>query len=205
MTDSRGPGHSILVTTASAPKLDRTRPPMRVLPGGNAGAPPRFEDVYESCFSFVWRGLRRLGVPESAAEDAAQDVFLAIHRRLPDFEGRSTLRTWVFGFVLRVARDHRRGAARKGGSDPLTDGIADMAPGPMDRLERTEELRLLDAALSALDDDRRAVFVMGEIEQMTAPEMAEVLGIPLNTVYSRLRLARRDLEREVERLKGGSL
>jgi RNA polymerase sigma-70 factor (ECF subfamily) len=207
VTDPATSGHSAKVTTAAPPKTDETHALELALAAPRPAAPSawravRFEDLYEEHFSFVWRGLRRLGVPDSSVEDAAQEVFLAIHRRLPDFAGRSSLRTWVFGFVLRVARDHRRRARRKGGAEPLPEGLADGAPGPLDRLERTEELRVLDAALSGLDDDKRAVFVMGEIEQMTAPEMAEVLGVPLNTVYSRLRLARRDFEREVERLKG---
>ncbi|MFO0588158.1 MAG: sigma-70 family RNA polymerase sigma factor [Polyangiaceae bacterium] len=170
---------------------------------GAAAPPPSFDAIYEAHFALVWRNLRRLGVPEAWVEDAAQEVFLAIHRRLGDYEGRSSVRTWVFGFVLRVARDHRRRLARKGGGEPLDEGLSDGAPGPHDRLERKEALALLDAALSALDDDKRAVFVMGEIEQMTAPEMAAVLGVPLNTVYSRLRLARRDVEREIARRAGG--
>jgi RNA polymerase sigma-70 factor (ECF subfamily) len=165
--------------------------------------PHDFEAIYEAYFGLVWRNLRRLGVPEATAEDAAQDVFLAIHRRLADFEGRSSLRTWIFGFVLRVARDHRRRDARKGGAEPLPESLPDRSPGPLDRLEQSEGLRLLDDLLATLDDDRRAVFVMGEIEQMTAPEIAEALAVKLNTVYSRLRLARRDFEREIERRRGG--
>lgn len=202
MTDPASTGHSSPVTQLSPPKvLPQPGPRTATLPAEPVDL-PSFEAIYESQFAFVWRSLRRLGVATSAAEDAAQDVFLAIHRRLADFEGRSSVRTWVFGFVLRVARDHRRRETRKGGADPLPPGLVDGAPDPLEHLERSEGLALLDEVLATLDEERRAVLVMGDIEEMTAPEIAEVLGVSPNIVYSKLRLARRDLEREIERRKG---
>jgi RNA polymerase sigma-70 factor (ECF subfamily) len=178
-------------------------PPSHAPEAPAGAAAPSFEAIYEEHFDFVWRSLRRLGVPEAGADDAVQDVFLAVYRRLGEFEGRSSIKTWLFGFALRVARDARRRAARKGTPEPLEATLADRAPSPLEQVEQARALRLFDDALGELDDDRRAVFVMGEIEGMTAPEMAEVLGIKLNTAYSRLRLARRDLEAALARRRGG--
>jgi RNA polymerase sigma-70 factor, ECF subfamily len=155
---------------------------------------PAFEEVYEQVFDFVWRSLRRLGVPEASIDDAVQDVFVVVHRRLAGFEGRSSLKTWVFGIAMRVARDHRRLARRKGGHAQLDPRIVDGAPDPVEALARCEAVRELDRILGALDEDKRAVFVLAEIEEMSAPEIAEALGVNLNTVYSRLRAARRGVE-----------
>lgn len=160
------------------------------LPRGAAMC-PTFEEAYEQLFDFVWRSLRRLGVPPAAVDDALQDVFVVVHRRLAEFEGRSSLKTWVFGIALRVARDHQRTARRKGGHEPLDPRIPDESPGPVESLARAEAMRELDRILATLDEDKRTVFILAELEQMTAPEIAEALGINPNTVYSRLRAARR--------------
>jgi RNA polymerase sigma-70 factor (ECF subfamily) len=159
-------------------------------PAGGGGV--SFELVYNDYFDFVWRSLRRLGVPEASVDDALQDVFVVVHRRLGEFGGRSSLKTWLFGIALRVTSDHRRRVRRKGGHEPLDEAVADPAPGPQEKMANAERLSMLDRALDALDDDRRAVFVLAELEQMSAPEIAEALGVKLNTVYSRLRLARQD-------------
>jgi RNA polymerase sigma-70 factor, ECF subfamily len=204
VTGSAHLGHS--ADMPSAPALSS-----RTLAGARGGAPgatarrgaPDFEAIYEDHFQFVWRSLRRLGVADENLDDAIQDVFLAVHRRLGDFEARSSIKTWLFGFALRVARDYRRRAARKGGLDPLEGSLPDAAPGPHEQLEHVESLRLIDAVLGELDDIKREVFIMSEIEQMSAPEMAEVLGLNVNTVSSRLRLARRAFEIALERRLGG--
>src|SRR5882724_509457 len=80
--------------------------------GSSLGGPavPGFSAIYDAYFDFVWRSLRRLGVPEATLDDAAQDVFVVVHRRLPEFEARSTVKTWLFGIVLRVVATHRRTA-----------------------------------------------------------------------------------------------
>lgn len=157
-----------------------------------------FETLYESNFDFVWRCVRRLGVPESAVDDAVQDVFVVVYRRLDDFEQRSSIRTWLFGIALRVVKTHRRTARRKGADalehEPVADG-----PTPEANSARREALRTLDEILEGMDDDKRAVFVMAELEQMTAPEIAEVTDTKLNTVYSRLRAARKAFDEGVKR------
>ena len=160
---------------------------------------PSFEALYEEHFDFVWRSLRRLGIPAVHIDDAVQDVFLVVHRRLGEFEGRSTVKTWLFGIALRVASVHRRAAARRP-TEPLTEEPADAAPAAAETLsEAREAARLVHQLLECLDEDRRAVFVLSELEQMTAPEISAALGVNLNTVYSRLRLARRDFDAALSR------
>ncbi len=158
------------------------------------GQPISFDRVYADHVDFVWRVLRRLGVHD--VEDAVQDVFVVAHRRLRDFEGRSTLRTWLYGVALRVAREHRR---RARGSEALPDDVASEGAGPEGASERAEALRVLDRILSSLGDEKREVFVLAEVAEMTAPEIAEAIGVNLNTVYSRLRLAREEFDEAAKR------
>jgi RNA polymerase sigma-70 factor (ECF subfamily) len=159
----------------------------------------RFTALYDEHFDFVWRSLWRLGVREAAFDDALQEVFVVVHRRLDDFEGRSSLRTWLFSIALGVARNHRRQLRRKGEPLVLSEDVPDPGPGPHEQVVRSEALREVDRLLEALDEDRRAVFILVELEQMTAPEVADALGLNLNTVYSRLRLARQDFENALAR------
>jgi RNA polymerase sigma-70 factor, ECF subfamily len=168
------------------------------------GGTERFAVLYESEFAYVWRNLRRLGVSDAQLDDATQDVFLVVYRRLDDFESRSTLRTWIFGIVLRVASTYRRTAARRR-TEPLEENAANAEFAAEEMVDRAQAGRLLRRLLDDLDDDRRAVFVMAELEQMTAPEIAEALGVNLNTVYSRLRIARRDVNAALERHRTRSL
>jgi RNA polymerase sigma-70 factor (ECF subfamily) len=148
-------------------------------------------EVYEAHFDFVWRSARRLGVAHDSLDDVAQDVFVAVHRRLSEFEGRSTLKTWLYGIAIRVVRDHRRRARRKP-SQPLPgEELAD-AQGcdPERRASQAEQLALLHRLLETLDDDKREVFVLAELEQLSAPEIGAALDLNVNTVYARLRSAR---------------
>lgn len=160
-----------------------------------------FDDVYRAHFAFVWRSARRLGVRDASLDDVVQEVFVVVHRRLADFEGRSSLKTWLFGITLRVARDHRRSARRKDSDAPPVDPdtLRTSAAGPGDDAEKAEAVRLLHALLDELPDERREVFVMAELEQMAMPEIAEALGINLNTAYARLRVARREFEQGLAR------
>ena len=163
-----------------------------------------FRQLYERQVDFVWRNLRRLGVDEADAEDRTQEVFVVAHRRFDEFEDRGHgPRAWLFQIVLRVASDARR-HRRRHPEDPdggTAMGRASVAPGQAEELLRREALSKLDAALATIDMGRRAVLVMHEIEEMTAPEIAQALGIPLNTVYSRLRVARQELEAALARFE----
>ncbi|MCA9604262.1 MAG: sigma-70 family RNA polymerase sigma factor [Myxococcales bacterium] len=163
---------------------------------------PSLEAIYDQCFDFVWRSARRMGVAEAAVDDVVQEVFLVAHRRLEDFEGRSSVKTWLFGILLRVVSDHRRRHRRKGGLAPLPEALAADAERscPAEQAQRMDRVRLLHSLLEQLDDDKRAVFVLAELEQLTAPEIAEALGgVKLNTVYSRLRVARKQFEEALAR------
>jgi RNA polymerase sigma-70 factor, ECF subfamily len=155
-----------------------------------------FDDVYRAHFAFVWRSARRLGVREASLDDVVQEVFVIVHRRLADFEGRSSIRTWLFGITLRVARDHRRSTARR---SPLGDAIDPdtlraTSSSPAESMEKAEAVRLLHTLLDELDDERREIFVMAELEQMTMPDIATTLGVNVNTAYARLRAARQMFE-----------
>jgi RNA polymerase sigma-70 factor (ECF subfamily) len=168
--------------------------------------PPSFDDVYEQTFDFAWRSARRLGVAASAVDDVVQDVFLVVHRRLPEFEGRAAIKTWVFGILLRVVSDHRRTHRRKGGlaelpHDDLLAGdlLAGRSSSPTELLEKREAADVLHALLDEMDDEKRAVFVLAELEELPAPVIAEMVGVPVNTVYSRLRAARETFERGLAR------
>lgn len=161
-----------------------------------------FRAVFTEHAPLVWRALRRLGVAESDVEDLAQEVFVVVHRKLPEFEGRSALSTWIYGICVRVASDHRRRAHVR--REQPTDRVPDerqSAP-QLKELEREQARRLLDAALDTLDEDKRAVFVLYEIEQLDMPEVADAVGCPLQTAYSRLYAARKKVESEVRRRVG---
>lgn len=165
-----------------------------------------FDDVYREHFAFVWRSVKRLGVRDASLDDVVQEVFVIVHRRLAAFEGRSSLRTWLFGIALRVARDHRRSAGRKptetsGGAPIDPDTLGSPEPNPGESAEKAEAVRLLYALLDELDDERREVFVMAELEQMPMPEIARALDLGVNTAYSRLRAARASFEQALARHK----
>jgi RNA polymerase sigma-70 factor, ECF subfamily len=160
--------------------------------------PLDFTAVYDDNAAFVWRCLHLFGVPRENLDDAVQDVFLVVHRRLGEFEGRASVRTWLYAIARRVAHNHRRGVMRRGQLEPISEQLGDPSPhGPRDLVERAEAGRLLVELVGRLDDDKREVFILIEVEQLSAPEVAEMLGLNLNTVYSRLRAARLAFEREL--------
>jgi len=164
-----------------------------------------FRALYDAHVAFVWRNLRRLGVGTSDLDDKVQECFVVAHRRFREFVDRGHgPRAWLFQIALRVASDARR-HRRRHPIDP-DGGIAQdrtsIEPPQVAAMARRDAMDLLDRALAPMDLDRRAVLVLHEIEQMTAPEIAETLSVPLNTVYSRLRVARQELERELARIAG---
>nr|AHN85648.1 hypothetical protein [Nannocystis pusilla] len=158
---------------------------------------PSFPDLYQDHFEYAWACLRRLGVPPEAQEDALQDLFLVVHRRLPEFAGRSTLKTWIFGVARRVAARHRRTEARRQRRHARLAVVSASEPVAVhdDELARREARQRLAEFLDGLDDDRRAVFVLHLYEEMSAPEIAQTLGVNVNTVYSRIRLVREQFDR----------
>jgi RNA polymerase sigma-70 factor (ECF subfamily) len=161
-----------------------------------------FEELYAKNVRFVWRTVRVLGVPESLVEDAVQDVFVVVHRRLADFHPSTSARAWLYQIARRVARDYRRKIRRKGGLEQLPESVADDRPDAADRYEHNEAIRLLSDVLAELDEKGREVLVFTELEEIKSPELAELLGLPLNTVYSRLRRARAAFSAALERRRG---
>ncbi len=167
---------------------------------------PTLSEVYQDNFRYVWRCLRSLGVDLSTLDDAVQEVFLVVSRKLSDFDGRSELRTWLYAIVLHIARQHRTKAARRARRF-ISDSAEMFAKDSFHALgdlrcevEQNEQLELAQRALSALDDSKREVFVLACIEGMSAPEIADVTGVPVNTVYSRLRVAKQQFEKAVSEL-----
>lgn len=160
--------------------------------------------VHDRHVDFVWKTLQRLGVRPADLEDALQDVFVVVHRRLDSFNGSSLLTTWLFGICLRVAIAHRRRGhvRREQASDELETSLeADTDAGPEALTLARQRQRQLVLVLDSLEPHRRAVFVMFELEAMSAPAIARSLGIPLGTVYSRLAAARVDFKKAFERLR----
>jgi RNA polymerase sigma-70 factor, ECF subfamily len=153
------------------------------------------EAVYDAYFSFVWRCLSGLGVSESALDDATQDVFVVVHRKLSSFRGESSLRTWLYGIVRNVAANHRRSQRRRPNLQSLLVEPPSARPGPEDSLAEREALHFVEQFLAGLSEAKRELFVLALLEELSVPEIAEMLGIPLNTAYTRLRSLRQDFMR----------
>ena len=157
---------------------------------------PPFAELFREHAPHAGRALRNLGVGDADLQDALQETFLVVHKKLADFRGESSLRTWIYGICLRVAASHRRRphVSREVANDEAMQGAAVTARSPQDEAEDRESLARLDAALDQLDDDKRAVFVLYELEEMTLAEIASAVGAPLPTVYSRLQAARKNIQ-----------
>jgi RNA polymerase sigma-70 factor (ECF subfamily) len=160
-----------------------------------------FSTLYKDEFSYVWRTLRRLGVPDRDLPDVTHDFFVVVFRQLQAYDRSRPLRPWLFGIAFRVVSDHRRTAryAREVLQDPPE--IPDHAPGADDHVAAARARRQVQKVLDALDLERRAVFVMHDLDETPVPEIATALGIPLATAYSRLRLAREDVAAAIRRLR----
>jgi len=190
--------------------LQHAEPPSTPLDAVRGTVPARswaeFEALYREHFRFVWRIVRRLGTDPQLVDDVVQDVFLVVHRRLGDFQGRSSAKTWLYGIVRRVVADHRRTQRRKPGLDtpgPAEGDLDAMTSGeqsPQASVEQAERVRLLHRLLAELDDDKREVFVLSELEGLTMAEIAEALDVNPNTISSRLRAARREFEAALDRV-----
>lgn len=148
---------------------------------------PDIAVLYDAHARRVWRMLARLGVAPSAIEDVVQDVFLTAHQRLSEFAGRSSAETWLIGIAVKHAANARRSRRTE---VPISDSALDPARTPEERLAQRRALEALERVLSQLPDEQREVVVLMDLEQLTAPQVAETLGVKLNTIYSRLRLGR---------------
>jgi len=178
---------------AAAGDDDRSTPDARAI---------RLRALVDAHQDFIWRSLRRLGVPAAQVDDATQEVFCVAMRRLDQIE-REAERSFLFGVAMRVASDARRACVRsRERADPTAIDIAvATSPTPEAILDKQEALVLLDEALDALDDETRAVFVLFEIEGFTSPEIASLLVLRLGTVASRLRRGREQFHAAATRLR----
>jgi RNA polymerase sigma-70 factor (ECF subfamily) len=161
---------------------------------------PRVQDLYRDHFAFVWRTLRRLGVGPGTLDDAVQDVFVVVHRRLIDFQPGAAPRPWLFGIALRVAQQYRRSHWRQTQSLDLAEELhgADQLD-PYQAALHAESADAVQRFLTALDANKRNVFILADLEQMSGQEVAQALNVNLNTVYARLRAARKQLIESVQR------
>lgn len=163
-----------------------------------------FVRIYKAEVAYVHRCLRRLGVHEADLPDKVHDVFVVLHRRLEGIDPTRPMRPWLGGVAVRVAAEYRRRAYRRREvlKEPLD--LVDPGPTPEAALADQRDRALVLEALERLDPDQRDVFVLHEIEGYTMPDVAEMIGAPLNTLYSRLRLARKRFTEVARRLRPGS-
>lgn len=164
----------------------------------------RLRALFDEHHDFVWRSARRLGIGLDDVDDVVQETFIVVGRRLAEFEGRSSLRTWLFGIVMRVAHTHRRSRDRR---HRKAEALAQTAQEGFDPYAQTDAVDLLQRAIGSLDEERAVVFILTDLEGLTANEIAAELGVNINTIYSRIRAARKQVEDELTRIeaeKGGS-
>jgi RNA polymerase sigma-70 factor (ECF subfamily) len=160
-----------------------------------------FQALFRAELGYVWGSLRRLGVNERDAEDVAHDVFIQVYRKLDAYDRARPIRPWLFGFAYRAASDYRRLARPRVEVIGEDEDAPARAPLAEDVLARAEDVALVGEALESIDLERRAVLVAYELAEVPMKEIAEVLGIPLHTAYSRLRVAREELAAAVRRAK----
>lgn len=213
MTD-RGPGSPLLsrwtmarrvVGATEQPVADADRSGLAA-----ASVVPSFSEIYRQYFDFVWSTVARYGVEPSAMDDLVQEVFVVIHTRLHTLEKPDSLRSWIYSVVRRTVSHYRR-SRRTQARAAITVGVEDdlraADPTPLEHTERNADLQLLAELLAELDEPKREVFALVELDELPVPEAAAVLQIPLNTAYSRLRAARQAFElalaRHHARGKGG--
>jgi RNA polymerase sigma-70 factor (ECF subfamily) len=191
MTNRPPSGQSIVVgpPVASARVIEARRVELR--------------DVYDAHAAYVWNTLRRLGAHPADLEDLMHDVFVQVQRHLPDYDVARPMKPWLFGFAFRILSQHRRRARRHPELPTDHPDAVDPAALPDQQLAAAQDRRLVIAALGALEEGRRAVFVLYEIDGVPMDEIARTLGIPVNTAYSRLRVARGEFKAAVTRLRRG--
>lgn len=161
-----------------------------------------FEELYQQHFDFVWKCARAFGTTPQETDDVVQDVFMVMQRRLGDLREETVLRSWIYGITRRVVSSHRRRRREQESRSPDhvdVDALKSSELSPLAATEQSMQVRLLSALLDRLDERKREVFVLSEILEMSGREIAETLGVPMNTVYSRLRAAREEFDAAVVR------
>lgn len=161
----------------------------------------RFDAMFEAEFAYMWRSLARLGVPPRDLEDVTHDAFMEVYRRLDTYDAGRPVRPWLFAFAFRLASDYRRLARHR--VEVMGEEVEkhDGAPAADELIARKETRELVEQAVAKIEEERRAVFILHDLDEVPIPEVARVLELPLNTAYSRLRLAREEFREAVQRLR----
>ena len=172
--------------------------------GSEAATTVDFRTIFDTYGLFVTRTLRKLGVPSADIHDLCQEIFVVVHRRLPDYDGRASLRTWIYAICARTASAHRRSVrARREEACENPEPFAVEAPGEASHQDRHIDARRavaeLELLLLALDDEKRKIVVLHEIEGLSMSKIAGTVGCPLQTAYSRLHAARKAMRVSLER------
>lgn len=201
-TGERAAGHSASEGVSGSGLQERGTLAAEANPPSSACAAPArtalaFSEVYEAHFDFVWRSLRLLGVADEVVEDALQDTFSVVSRQLHEFEGRSSLRTWLFAILHRVAANYRRRRKRKQSPLAPLDEMPSDDPTPDAHAEAREAARSIERFCARLEPERRGLFVLAVLEETPAAEVATALGLPIHKVYSRVHTLREGLRREL--------
>ena len=186
-----------MIVRALAGTLDSTAPSV---------SPPTaldFSQLFRTYAPFVWRLLRRLGVAEADANDVSQEVFVIVHRKLGQIASSASVRSFIYGVSVRAASDYRRSARirreRVYAEVPEQRVVANQDA----ELEKRQARALLDAILRRMADSKRDTFILYELEELSMIEVAEALGCPLPTAYSRLHAARAEVEAAFSRMRAG--
>ena len=153
-------------------------------------ARPDFSEVFSQHLAYVWRVLRHLGVRGSDIEDAAQEVFVVVHRRLPAWEPRADLRSWLYAIAWRISRDHRQKAWNRKSTSIESEPELASNDTPHEQVAARQALARVQRVLETLEEEQRMVFVLYEIEGVPMEDIAVAMSCPVKTAYSRLRLAR---------------
>jgi len=170
-------------------------------PGTLPAAVPPFQAVYEKYFDFVWATARRLGVDTAAIDDVVQEIFIAVHRSIPSLQRPEALKSWIYSVARRTISNHHRAVRARGGKGTtvVDDQLESPQPTPFEVTQKNSDLQVLANLLAELEEPKREVFALVELEEMSVPEVADALDIPVNTAYSRLRAARLAFEAAVAR------
>ncbi len=154
----------------------------------------RLREVFDAHHAFVWRSARRLGVSMLDVDDVVQETFIVVARRIEDFEGRSSMRTWLFAIVANVSHTYRRSDARRLRKAQAVQAVSSAST---DATAQSDAVDLVHKLAADLQDDQRTAWILTDLEGMTAREIADELGVNVNTVYSRVRTARKQIEAQL--------
>lgn len=187
---------------ATSPAEAAGHAPATLAPGRQPVAVPSFEELYQRYFEFVWKCVRAFGFASDDIDDIVQDVFLVVQRRQADLREEGLARSWIYGITRRVVSSHRRRRRERDARAAIeVDALKSPEQSPLAATEQNLEVRVLSRLLEGLDEHKREVFVLCEILEMSGREVSETIGVPVNTVYSRLRAAREEFDAAVQRYR----